>query len=85
MSGVTVRRAVEDDDLDAINEGSALWFGAEQELRTVGSVPPERGEAVIFVVEPDCFMLRIRTAIQTWWPPCGPSSARRVCPSLSGK
>ena len=53
ISGVTVRRAVASDDLDALNEGNALWFGAEPELRTVASLPPERGEAAIFVVEHD--------------------------------
>ena len=53
MSEITVRRAGQGDDLDAVNKGNALWFGAEQELRTVSSVPAERGEAAIFVVECD--------------------------------
>lgn len=51
MSDVTVRRSLPDDDLDAANSGNALWYGAEQERRTVGSVPPDRGEAAIFVAE----------------------------------
>lgn len=51
MSEITVRRAVASDDLDTLNEGNALWMGAEQELRTVAAMPPERGEAAIFVAE----------------------------------
>lgn len=53
MGAVTVRRAAGGDDLDALNAGNALWLGAEQELRTVGSIPPHRGEAAIFVAEVD--------------------------------
>lgn len=50
-SKVTVRLAAEHDDLDGVNSGNVLWNGAEQELRTVASVPAERGEAAVFVAE----------------------------------
>ena len=53
MSAVAVRRTVEGDNLDELNEGNALWMGAEQELRTVAAVPPDRGDAAIFVAEVD--------------------------------
>lgn len=50
MSRVSVRRAA-GDDLDVVNDGNALWFGAEQEERTVASVPARRGDAAIFVAD----------------------------------
>ncbi|MDP9183341.1 MAG: GNAT family N-acetyltransferase [Actinomycetota bacterium] len=50
-SKVMVRAVAEHDDLDVINSGNVLWKGAGQELRTVASVPAERGEAVVLVAE----------------------------------